>query len=434
MALHQQARTIEDQNRQLAERLEERDRAQAALGRHAAELQRSNAELDRFASMVGHDLLEPLHVVNGLLELLGDRHGAALDADGCLLVERARARASALVARIDDLLAEARGSVDPMRLERVDLDSVIGRALDDLRPLLEEAAATVRSDPLPEVVGDEWLLGRVFSQLLDHAVRLQAARVGRRPRGRRGPEPAGRRLGDLRPRQRPRARRGRGRPPLRQLRRRRRRGGRRAGRLPPHRRAPRGHHLGRVGARAGDQGVLHRSRRARVDAPARRRRRPRLPAAGGGGPLRPGRHGGRRRGGHGRGGGRGRRPAAARPGAGRPAALRGRQRGGGRPRAGGGPGGGGGGHVGLRRPGGGAGGRGDGPGPRAPVQGRAPQPPGRRAPPAGGHGGRRPPHPRRRLRPPVARRRPAPARPGASSTRPCAGGSATTSSTRSSCW
>ena len=44
------------------------------------------------------------------------------------------------------------------------------------------------------------------------------------------------------------------------LRRRRRRGRRRAGRLPSHRRAPRGHHLGRVGARAGDQGVLHRAR------------------------------------------------------------------------------------------------------------------------------------------------------------------------------
>ena len=126
MALHQQARTIEDQNRQLAQRLEERDRAQAALGRHAAELQRSNAELDRFASLVGHDLLEPLHVVGGLLELLGDRHGADLDDDGRLLVDRARARAAGLVARIDELLADARGSVEPMRLETVDLDRVAG--------------------------------------------------------------------------------------------------------------------------------------------------------------------------------------------------------------------------------------------------------------------------------------------------------------------
>ncbi len=48
---------------------------------------------------------------------------------------------------------------------------MLGRALEELSPLLEESAATVRADPLPRVVGDEWLLSRVFSQLVDHAVR-----------------------------------------------------------------------------------------------------------------------------------------------------------------------------------------------------------------------------------------------------------------------
>ncbi len=171
MALHQQACTIEEQNRLLAERLEERDRAQAALGRHAAELQRSNVELDRFASLVGHHLLEPLHVVGGLLELLGDRHREELDDEGRLLVDRARVRASDLAQRVDEMLDDARGSVEPLRLERIDLDHVLGQALEELGPLLDEAAATVRSDPLPEVVGDEWLLGRVLAQLVDRAVR-----------------------------------------------------------------------------------------------------------------------------------------------------------------------------------------------------------------------------------------------------------------------
>jgi len=174
MALHQQARTIEEQNRQLAERLEERDRAQAALGRHAAELQRSNAELDRFASVVGHDLLEPLHVLGGLLELLAARHRQALTDDGRTLVDRARARATGLTERIDELLAEARKSVEPLRLEPIDLDGVLGRARNDLGSKIDKAGATVRSDPLPEVVGDEWLLGQVFSQLVDHAIRNAA--------------------------------------------------------------------------------------------------------------------------------------------------------------------------------------------------------------------------------------------------------------------
>ena len=171
MALHQQARTIEEQNRLLAQRLEERDRAQAALGRHAAELQRSNAELDRFASIVGHDLLEPLHVMGGLLEVLADRHGEALTDDGRLLVDRTRARAAALTGRIDELLAESRGSVEPLRLERLDLSRVLDRARQEMAAEIEKAGATVRSDPLPVVVGDEWLLGQVFTLLLDHALR-----------------------------------------------------------------------------------------------------------------------------------------------------------------------------------------------------------------------------------------------------------------------
>ena len=174
MALHQQARTIEEQNRLLAARLEERDRAQAALGRHAAELQRSNAELDRFASVVGHDLLEPLHVVGGLLEVLADRHRGSLSDDGRLLVDRARARATALTGRVDELLADARGSVEPLRLESIDLGRALDRARNELAGRIEEAGVTVRADPLPAVVGDEWLLGQVFSLLLDHAVRTGA--------------------------------------------------------------------------------------------------------------------------------------------------------------------------------------------------------------------------------------------------------------------
>ena len=175
MALHQAARTIEEQNRLLAERLEERDRAQAALGRHTAELQRSNARLDRFASLISHDLLEPLHVVGGLLEVLADRHHDAFDEEARLLVDRARTRAAGLTGRVEELLTDARGSVEPLRLAPVDLDRVLGQAREELGPRLEEAAATVRADPLPEVVGDEWLLGRVFAALLDHAVRGEAA-------------------------------------------------------------------------------------------------------------------------------------------------------------------------------------------------------------------------------------------------------------------
>src|SRR5439155_24115559 len=88
--LHERARLIAAQRQLLAQRLEERDRAQAALARQAVELERSNAELERFAAVASHDLREPLHVVSGFLDLLGHRHSERLDEEGRLLVGKAR--------------------------------------------------------------------------------------------------------------------------------------------------------------------------------------------------------------------------------------------------------------------------------------------------------------------------------------------------------
>ena len=171
VALHQQARIIADQNRLLAERLDDRDRDQAALSRHAAELLRSNAALDRFASAVGNEILEPVHVVAGLLELVVDRHarGARRGGPGA-----GRAgpgpRSMEVAGHVERLLAGARGSVEPLRREPIDLGEVLDQARRELAPELETAGTTVTSDPLPEVLGDEWQLVQVFVHLLDNAI------------------------------------------------------------------------------------------------------------------------------------------------------------------------------------------------------------------------------------------------------------------------
>jgi signal transduction histidine kinase len=55
--------------------------AEEELRRTATELERSNAELDRFAAVAAHDLAEPLHTIAGLADLIERRHGASLDPD-----------------------------------------------------------------------------------------------------------------------------------------------------------------------------------------------------------------------------------------------------------------------------------------------------------------------------------------------------------------
>ena len=171
--LHRQAKLIAKQNRMLEERLQERDRAQAALSKQATELQRSNAELERFAFAASHDLREPLQVVAGLVELLGERYGPTLDDVGRRILDRARAGTTQMATLIDELLVYARVSTSALELRPLALEDVLAGAIEELAPAIAAAEATITNDPLPEVLGDEWQLRHLFVQLLDNAVKFR---------------------------------------------------------------------------------------------------------------------------------------------------------------------------------------------------------------------------------------------------------------------
>ena len=113
----------------------------------------------------------------GLLELLVDRHAEALADDGRVLVDRARARAADLADRIDELLGEARGSVEPLRLEPVDLGRVFDRACRELGSRIEEAGRRRPVRPAPRGGRRRVAAG---AGLLS-AARPRAAQRGRRP-------------------------------------------------------------------------------------------------------------------------------------------------------------------------------------------------------------------------------------------------------------
>ena len=76
--------------------------------RRTAELERSNAELERFAAVVSHDLRQSLTAVSGFLALLESRHGAALTPDAAELLALAREGGERMHALVEDLLAYAR--------------------------------------------------------------------------------------------------------------------------------------------------------------------------------------------------------------------------------------------------------------------------------------------------------------------------------------
>lgn len=168
--LYRQSHTIDQQRIMLERRLEELDRAESRLRHQTVELERSNAELERFAFVASHDLREPLQVVAGFLELLRSRLTAD-DPAVLQLVDRATSGIGGMSTLVDDLLGYARASTGEQTLEPVPLDVLLAEVRVELADDLERSELLLTSDPLPEVQGDRWQLSRLLFHLVDNAIR-----------------------------------------------------------------------------------------------------------------------------------------------------------------------------------------------------------------------------------------------------------------------
>ncbi|HZC11696.1 MAG TPA: ATP-binding protein [Mycobacterium sp.] len=151
------------------------------LDQQAAELRRSNAELEQFASVASHDLQEPLRKVASFCQLLEKRYGDKLDARGVEYVGFAVDGAKRMQMLINDLLALSRVGRPGATYTTVELDSALDAALVNLTAAIEESSVEiVRSRRLPSVRGERTQLVMLWQNLIANAVKFR--RDDRAPR------------------------------------------------------------------------------------------------------------------------------------------------------------------------------------------------------------------------------------------------------------
>ena len=140
--------------------------------RRTAELERSNAELERFASVVSHDLRQSLTAVCGFLALLESRHGAALSPGAAELLALARDGGERMNALVEDLLAYARVGHSGRRPERVDTAELLRR----LEPTVA-AGARLEVGELPVVLARPREFEQLLANLIGNGVKFVAPGV-----------------------------------------------------------------------------------------------------------------------------------------------------------------------------------------------------------------------------------------------------------------
>ncbi|WP_372459355.1 sensor histidine kinase [Streptomyces huiliensis] len=165
---------VEAMRRRMVGQLEFTEKARTQLDEQAAELRRSNAELEQFAYVASHDLQEPLRKVASFCQLLQRRYGDGLDERAHQYIAFAVDGANRMQVLINDLLAFSRVGRVHNDHDTVDLDAVLETTLDALSVPVEESGAEVTHDPLPTVVGDRTQLGMLWQNLVSNAVKFRA--------------------------------------------------------------------------------------------------------------------------------------------------------------------------------------------------------------------------------------------------------------------
>ena len=146
-----------------------------SLQRSQAELERSNRELEQFASVTSHDLQAPLSTISMYAELLERRHGSDLDG-GTSLIDGIRGATQQARTLIRDLLEYSRAGRGRLRVEAVAIEAVVEHALEAVAGDIQEAGARVAVGPLPVVHAERTNLGRVFQNLVANAVKFRGER------------------------------------------------------------------------------------------------------------------------------------------------------------------------------------------------------------------------------------------------------------------
>ncbi|MEA2428374.1 MAG: hypothetical protein QOF37_2002, partial [Thermoleophilaceae bacterium] len=147
------------------------ERSREEVAERTRELERSNEELDRFASVVSHDLQAPLATVSMYAQLLERRHGDTLGDDKRIVdgICQATGQSREL---IRDLLEYSKAGRGELRSRPVETTQLVNEVLELLAAPIQDADAVIEVEDLPVVRADPANLRQVFQNLIGNAIKF----------------------------------------------------------------------------------------------------------------------------------------------------------------------------------------------------------------------------------------------------------------------
>jgi len=149
----------------------ERKRSEESLVTQAAELRRSNEDLEQFAHVASHDLRSPLNTILQFTEMMVRKQGVSLDAEMGPLLQIVRNSAERMGDLISALLIYSRlNDTSSTEVRPVSSLTAYENAVANLSVAIAEAQARIERADLPDVLSNPAQLGQVFQNLISNAL------------------------------------------------------------------------------------------------------------------------------------------------------------------------------------------------------------------------------------------------------------------------
>lgn len=149
-----------------------RKKVEMQLQAFATALQRSNQELQDFATVASHDLQEPLRKIQAFSDELKEECGDTLNEEASYCLERLRDAATRMRALINSLLVLARVTTKPQPFISLDLNKVVQDVLFDLDIQIQQVKAQIEISNLPIIEADPIQIRQLFQNLLSNSLKF----------------------------------------------------------------------------------------------------------------------------------------------------------------------------------------------------------------------------------------------------------------------
>jgi two-component system CheB/CheR fusion protein len=136
------------------------------------QLEQTNMDLMQFASVASHDLKEPLRKIQAFGNILMSKVRPKLDNDELNHLEKIVTSSSRMQKLIEDVLTLSKLSNRGQELEKVDLNEVLERIIDDLEITIAETEAVITVGKLPVIQGISGQMNQVFQNLISNSIKF----------------------------------------------------------------------------------------------------------------------------------------------------------------------------------------------------------------------------------------------------------------------